>query len=107
MLTTRDSRKNFLTASHAATICPKPTWLSHFEAGLKIPRRKACRFDSGPGHHSFLAAYTKAVAAHAGAYRGSTALPKSGEPALLLKIAGDNRGLERTEPAGKTLAFMV
>ena len=20
--------------------------------GLKIPRRKACRFDSGPGHHS-------------------------------------------------------
>lgn len=19
--------------------------------GLKIPRRKACRFDSGPGHH--------------------------------------------------------
>src|SRR3989344_3874087 len=23
--------------------------------GLKTPRRKACRFDSGPGHHSFLA----------------------------------------------------
>ena len=23
--------------------------------GLKIPRRKACRFDSGPGHHSSLA----------------------------------------------------
>ena len=22
---------------------------------LKIPRRKACRFESGPGHHSFLA----------------------------------------------------
>ena len=20
--------------------------------GLKIPRRKACRFDSGPGHHN-------------------------------------------------------
>ncbi len=22
--------------------------------GLKIPRRKACRFDSGPGHHRIL-----------------------------------------------------
>ena len=21
------------------------------DAGLKIPRRKACRFESGPGHH--------------------------------------------------------
>ena len=29
----------------------KPAWLSHFARGLKIPRRKACRFDSGPGHH--------------------------------------------------------
>ena len=24
-----------------------------FCLGLKIPRRKACRFESGPGHHDF------------------------------------------------------
>ncbi|HCY15968.1 MAG: hypothetical protein A2Z93_09230 [Curvibacter sp. GWA2_64_110] len=32
-------------------ISQKPAWLSYFEMGLEIPRRKACRFDSGPGHH--------------------------------------------------------
>ncbi len=25
----------------------------HLRYGLKIPRRKACRFDSGPGHQWF------------------------------------------------------
>lgn len=31
--------------------------------GLKIPHRKVCRFDSGPGHHSYSA--IKAVACSA------------------------------------------
>lgn len=40
---------------HAEKTGRKPAWLSHFTRGLKIPRRKACRFDSGPGHHGFAA----------------------------------------------------
>ena len=35
--------------------------------GLKIPRRKACRFDSGPGHHSSLAMDSVAIGASLGA----------------------------------------
>ena len=34
-----------------------------FLAGLKIPRRKACRFDSGPGHHRLLAMVFECVPA--------------------------------------------
>lgn len=30
---------------------PQTRMDAHFCRGLKIPRRKACRFDSGPGHH--------------------------------------------------------
>ena len=40
---------------HAEKTGRKPAWLSHFARGLKIPRRNACRFDSGLGHHSCLA----------------------------------------------------
>jgi hypothetical protein len=36
---------------HAEKTGRQPAWLSHSARGLKIPRRKACRFDSGPGHH--------------------------------------------------------
>jgi hypothetical protein len=32
----------------------QPAWLSHFVVELKIPRRKACRFDSGLGHQTLL-----------------------------------------------------
>ena len=53
----------------------KPAWLSHFARGLKIPRRKACRFDSGPGHHvnsGFRA--TESVVAKAGCAKFSASL---------------------------------
>ena len=30
---------------------PRPGGEIGRRRGLKIPRRKACRFDSGPGHH--------------------------------------------------------
>jgi hypothetical protein len=38
---------------YAASIKLQPAWLSHFAKGLKIPRRKSCRFDSGPGHQPY------------------------------------------------------
>jgi len=82
---------NLVTGRASAQIC----------RGLKIPRRKACRFDSGPGHHSYIAMVVVAIGASLGASLAHSTM----KTALLLALCLSLPAMAGQRSAAEVLAF--